>query len=49
MLLHAEKLKSSIIGNAFIRYVMVSLGALMAVLMIIESRLKTGGMQKLRG
>lgn len=49
ILIHAEKLKNSIIGSAFIRYVMVSLGGLMVILMIIESRLKSLGMQKLRG
>jgi hypothetical protein len=40
ILFHTEKLKNSIIENAFIKYVMLSFGGLMAILMIIESKLK---------
>ncbi len=49
MLAHAEKLENSIIGNAFIKYIMMSIGGVMVILMIIESRLKSVGMQKLKG
>ncbi len=40
ILFHAEKLKNSIIENAFIKYVMLSFGGIMVILMIIESKLK---------
>jgi len=46
ILFHAEKLKSSIIENAFIKYVLLSFGVVMAILMIIESKLKLLGRQK---
>jgi len=40
ILFHAEKLKNSIIENAFIKYVMLSFGGVMLLLMLIESKLK---------
>ncbi len=40
ILFHAEKLKNSIIENAFIKYVMLCFGGIMVLLMIIESKLK---------
>jgi hypothetical protein len=40
ILFHIEKLKNSIIENAFIKYVMLSFGGIMILLMIIESKLK---------
>ncbi|MGD0590506.1 MAG: hypothetical protein ABSA44_06860 [Bacteroidota bacterium] len=40
ILFHIEKLKNSIIENSFIKYVMLSFGGIMVLLMIIESKLK---------
>jgi hypothetical protein len=40
ILFHIEKLKNSIIENSFIKYVMVSFGGIMILLMLIESKLK---------
>ena len=49
ILLHAEKLKNSIIENAFIKYIMLSFGGIMVILMIIESKLKLLERPKKRG
>jgi hypothetical protein len=46
ILFHAEKLKNSIIENAFIKYIMLSFGGIMVILMIIESKLKLLEKQK---
>jgi hypothetical protein len=43
ILVHAEKLKNSIIENVFIKYVMLCLGGIMVILMIIKSKLKLLG------
>jgi hypothetical protein len=40
ILFHVEKLKNSIIENTFIKYVILSFGGIMVILMIIESKLK---------
>ena len=39
--LHAEKLKDSIIGNAFVKYIMLCIYGITVILMIIESKLKS--------
>jgi hypothetical protein len=49
ILFHAEKLKNSIIENAFIKYVMLSFSGIMVILMIIESKLKLLERPKQRG
>jgi hypothetical protein len=49
ILFHAEKLKNSIIENAFIKYVMLSFSGIMILLMIIESKLKLLERPKQRG
>ncbi|MBN1398185.1 MAG: hypothetical protein JXA06_09175 [Bacteroidetes bacterium] len=46
ILFHVKELKSSIIENAFIKYVMLSFGVVMVILMIIESKLKLFGRLK---
>jgi hypothetical protein len=49
ILFQAGKLKNSIIANGLLKYVMLSFGALMAILMIMESKLKLLGRPKHRG
>ena len=43
MVLHAEKLKDSIIENTFMKYIIVFIGSIIAIVMVIESKIKSLG------